>query len=63
MMTVIMREWKNGGCGMKNKGKIISLFVSDDLKEKIQEAASEEGLTLSAWIRRLIILTLKEKDE
>ena len=47
---------------MKNKGKIISLFVSDDLKEKIQEAARSEGLTLSAWIRRLIILTLKEKE-
>ena len=39
--------------------KQILLRVDSKLKEDAQKASESEGLTLTAWIRRLIILALK----
>ena len=47
---------------MQNKGQLITLWVNDKLKEKIQDKAKSEDRTISSWIRRLLELALKEKD-
>lgn len=38
---------------------LISLWVSDELKMDVQKIAKSEGLSNSAWIRRLIIHNIK----
>lgn len=42
------------------KKKTVSIQVDDDLYNHIKRLSSEEGLSISAYIRRLILSILKK---
>lgn len=45
---------------IKNKDEQITVRFDKETRKKINKAATDEGLTRASWIRRLVILALKE---
>lgn len=43
--------------------KMISLEISDELREKLRLAAFEERLTISALIRKILETEMNKQDE